>query len=1358
MLHGRRLHRRPLSGRYGAIASTAWVDFDIASKTFQKKDITGNASNIQANIAYTEDYDPVTDCIYGYYQSSDYSSCSFGKRDIATGEVTAIANKSIGERLIAIAADGSGQLWGIDYNGYLVKIDKANGNTTQVAQVNLMGAPSGMCFDKKTGKLYLLMAQQLFEVNKETGELTTLWALQGGYSLQGLFIAAAAADDKAPAAVSDFKVDFGSTGSLSGTVSFTAPSTTYDGKTALSGNVKVKVAFNDDTEELAVPAGTEYSYKKTLAEAGQYNISVFAYNETGESPKKSASLFIGEDTPAAVENLKASKVDGKAALTWTAPTTGEHEGGYLAVDKISYTVTRTQTDGSSTVIAKGLKATSFTDEAFKPAALCGVSYAVTACSGDKEGGKAQTGKIVLGPALTPAVTLIHPKATDLDLFTQICNDKNNSYWEYRDPSPDRTGIYFNGTNTESNTDNWLITPPVHMEKGKVYRITWTACNQTTPIWYPEKMEVRIGNDATAEALSAGTELMEATVLKQDKEDGYVEKNFIPEATGDYNIGFHDITPQNDGYGILMWNLSVGEGMVPGVPEAPMLMSATAHDKGELMADLVFMAPSATNTGEELTGDCALTAVKVLDSSNKEVYRLNEVAAGGIVQAMGLPAKQGDNEYSIIAVNAKGDGIPVKAKVFAGVGIPVMSATPAFTVKNGLAVVKWQKCDDKSSDGKYVDPDGVSYSVMVPTSEKDWETLTTTKATEYTIPKSVLDMEDGNQGLLYFGVRPSNAAGKGAMKETNNMLAGKSYSAPWKESCAGGAPESYWMVDDFSQFNMTIWETSSFASDDDGGSFCFKPSISSDQRADSCTVFFGKVDIKSLKKPVLKFDTYVTPHANAWIDVKVAANSNVSVRKKLKTIDFSTLDAGGWQTEIVDLTAYRDSSNVMVAFAGHSPNVPLYIDNLRIIEYADKDLAVTNVSAPVKVYSGNDAEVKVSVANEGKNEADAFKVNLYCGDELLSSQSGSSLAAGSRQVFTMPVHADNNSNTLMNLKAEVEYDGDEVESNNAFDGVTLRVVKAELSAPTALSGSLSGDKVALSWTAPAVDKESPINVVDSFEDLTPWSIRDFGEWTAVDGDGGLTYSLDGYNWTNAGKPQAAIVFAPEEIGIESYMPAADGSKYLASFGGEKECDDWIISPKLSGNAQKFSFMVSELGRNKDVIDEKFELLVSKTTPDTYAFEKVGDTRVLNFAEPQWGKVELDVEEGVRYVAIHHITSQGTALLIDKAEYEMAPLPFNYELTGYNVYCDGQLLNSEPLKETRYTAELKSNTSVYTVKAVYTIGLSDASEAFDVSVLGIDGISAGNNTANGKVYDLEGRRVNAAKPNGIYIMNGKKVAKK
>lgn len=1343
------------SGRYGSIASTAWVDLDLSTGDFQRKDITGNASNVMANIAYTEDYDAVTNTIYGYYQNSDYSTCTFGKRDVESGEVMTIASKAINERLVAVAVDGNGQLWGVDYDAYLVKIDKANGNTTRIAQVNLMGQPTGLCFDKKSGKLYMLMAQQLFEVNQSTGELTTLWALSGSYSLQGLFVAAPAAEDKAPAAVSNMTVDFGTSGSLSGTVKFTVPTTTFDGKTELTGNVSVKVSFNDDMETLSLPAGQEYTYNKTVSQAGQYSITVTAFNETGESPKTSASLFIGEDTPKAVTNLKVKKTDGKAYISWTAPAAGEHEGGFLPIDKIRYTVKRVSAKGSSTVVADNLAETSFTDSKYAPTVLSGVTYEVTPTVDGKQGASATTGKIILGPALQPAVTLIHPKATDLDLFTQICNDSNNGYWEYRDPSQDRTGIYFNGSNTEGNTDNWLISPPLYMEKGKVYRISWTACNQTTPVWYPEEMEVRIGKGATAEEQLAGSVLQERTVLKQDKEDGAFVKNFIPEETGEYNIGFHDVTPQYNGYGILMWDLKVGEGLVANVPDEPMVMSTSAHDKGELKADIVFMAPSQTNTGKELSGDYALTGIKVLNSDNQEVYRLNEVSPGGIVTALGVPAKQGDNVYTIVAENAVGTGVPVHASVFAGVGLPEIKDNPKFTVENGLAVVRWNKCADTSSDGKYVDPDKVEYTIMVPTSDKDWETVAKTKGTEYTVPKKVLDMEDGDQGLLYFAVRPSNAAGKGAMKQTNNMLAGQSYQAPWKESCAEGIPDSYWMVDDFSQFNLTTWETSSFCSDNDGGSFCFKPSISSDQSVDSCTVFFGKVNIKKLTKPALRFDTYVTPKSNAWIDVKIATNSDVEERTNIGKVDFSDMTEGGWKTITIGLDEYLDADNVMLAFAGHSPNVPLYIDNLRLTDYADKNLEVTSVSAPVKVYSGDDATVKVYVSNEGKNAVDKYDVNLYADGKLVSTQHGTDIQPDGKKELDFTLHADNNCGEKINLKAEVVCDGDELSADNVCDGVAIRVVKAELAAPTELSGKLSaGNSVELSWTAPVIETGAK-DMVDSFEDLDSWSIKDFGEWTAVDVDGGYTYSLSDYDWQNAGKPQAAIVFAPAEIGVDMYMPSYDGEKYLASFGGEKECDDWIISPQLSGNAQKFSFMVSELGRDKDVSDEKFELLVSKTTADTYAFEKVGDTHVLDFAEPEWKEVSLDVEEGVKYVAIHHVTANGTALLIDNAKYQMAPLPFNYELLGYNVYCNGKLLNSTPLTETHYSAKTDTGNSVYTVKAVYTIGLSAASNSFDASTLGIDGVEENDsNLQNGNTYDLQGRRMDKVKSNGVYIRNGKK----
>lgn len=1343
-------------GRYGVVASTSWVDLDLASKSFSKTQILGNSSNIMANIAYTEDYDDVTNCIYGYYQNSDYSSCTFGRRDVTTGEVTAIAQKQITERLVSVAVDGTGQVWGIDYGAALVKVDKQNGNATKVAQVSLMGQPSGMCFDKKTGRLYLLMAQQLFEVNKFTGELSRQWTLDGSYSLQGLFIAVAPAPDKAPAAVKDMTVDFGSAGSLEGCVRFTAPSATFDNTTPLQGDVSVRIQFNSDAETVNVPAGKEYVYHKTVAEAGQYNVSVCAFNEEGESPKAAASLYIGCDTPSAVTSLTVVKKNGKAVLSWDAPAAGEH-GGYLPSDRVSYTIRRYAANGSSALIADNIKETAYTDEAFSPKELCGVQYEVTACTDGRAGAAAIGNKLVLGPALVPAVTLIHPNETDLDLFTQICADNNNGYWEYYAPAADRAAIYFYGTNANGNTDNWLISPPLHMEKGKVYRVSWTACNRLTPLWYPEELEVRVGRDATAEAMMAGKVLSERTVLKQDKEDGAFVENFIPDETGDYNIAFHDVTPQNSGYGSMIYDMAVGEGLAAGVPDMPAAISSSAHDKGELLADIVFMAPSQTNTGEALSGDKALTAVRILDADKKELYRLDGVSPGGIVSAMGLPARQGDNIYTVVAENTVGAGVPLQVSVYAGVGIPKISAEPTFSVEDGNAVVRWNKCDDVSADGKYVNAADVQYSVMVPMSDKDWKTLATLKTTEYRIPKSVVDMEDGAQGLLYFGVRPSNVAGKGAMKETNTMLAGRSYTTPWKESCTGGMTESFWMVDEYSIFNRSVWETSRMSSDADGGSYVFTPSVSSDGSADSCTVSFGKVDISRLTVPVLRFDTYFTPRSKAWIDVKVSQNCDIYDRKTVETVSMEESDKSGWHTVTVDLSGYKSADNIMLSFSGHSAKEPLYVDNIRVADYAGKNLAVQSLSAPVKVYSGDEATVSAVVSNEGRDAVADYEVRLYDGEKLLRVQQGKNLQPDETQAFDFKVMTDNNGGDYINARVEVACDGDEIPADNVSAEEKIRIVKAELAAPSNLSGVLTGDgSVRLSWNAPAERPAEPVDVEDSFEDLTPWSVRDFGEWTMIDGDGSPTSYLSGYDWPNAGKPHAAIVFAPYEIGIDNYMPAADGEKYLASFVGEKDCDDWLITPRLSGNAQTFSFMVSELGRYEGVSDEKFELLVSRTTNDIAAFERVGDVHTLDFAEPEWREVTLDVEEGVKYVAIHHTTAGGTALLVDLAKYQMAPLPFNYRFLGYNIYRNGEQQNVEPLTDTHCTVLADGGDYVYEVRAVYSIGTSEPSNSFAVSTLGVEQPSAGTevDAAAGKHYDLSGRAVYGEKAKGVHVVKGKK----
>ena len=129
----------------------------------------------------------------------------------------------------------------------------------------------------------------------------------------------------------------------------------------------------------------------SLAE-GNHTVSVYLGNTAGKSQIRRMSIFVGEDVPGAVGNLKLeiNEPTKAATVSWTAPTTSKNNGP-VDDNSIVYKVVR-QPDGM--VVASGISATTFTET------LSGVrahySYDVTPMSNGKEGLTASSNTIASG--------------------------------------------------------------------------------------------------------------------------------------------------------------------------------------------------------------------------------------------------------------------------------------------------------------------------------------------------------------------------------------------------------------------------------------------------------------------------------------------------------------------------------------------------------------------------------------------------------------------------------------------------------------------------------------------------------------------------------------------------------------------------------------------------------------------------------------------------------------------------------------------------------------------------------------------------------------------------------------------------
>lgn len=226
-------------------------------------------------------------------------------------------------------------------------------------------------------------------------------------------------DGRVPAAVADLTVTPGERGALSATIAFTIPTKDANG----NGLTQVSKAelFREDVstvEPLAVfegiTPGQPVSHSDEVAKAGAYTYVVKVYNVSEAGVAASARAFIGEDIPAAPENLAVDGAADHPVVSWSAPSTGDN-GGWFDPAKVTYSVYRNEA-----LVASELSETSFNDDKYsiptdRQDALV---YIVISHYNGKVARGAQTDAVLVGAPYKAPLTESFPEA-DLAFYPWI---------------------------------------------------------------------------------------------------------------------------------------------------------------------------------------------------------------------------------------------------------------------------------------------------------------------------------------------------------------------------------------------------------------------------------------------------------------------------------------------------------------------------------------------------------------------------------------------------------------------------------------------------------------------------------------------------------------------------------------------------------------------------------------------------------------------------------------------------------------------------------------------------------------------------------------------------------------------------
>lgn len=512
--------------------------------------------------------DPTDGKVYGFF--IDDTSYRFGTVDYATNKQQFIALSDTA--FFGLACSNEGQLYAVSQGGNLFKIAK-DGRQTLVGSLGLTeqgltveDRVQSATIDPRTNKMYwaaylwdknaIDFKTDLYEIDTETGRATHIVDFPETAQVVALHIAEPAADDAAPAAAENVAAHFEG-GSLSGKVSFTAPTLTYGGET-LEGQLDYTITTGGTTLASGTcQPGEQIEAGVTVDTNGEKEFTVRTSNAAGMSPKADTKTWVGYDNTVAPLSPRFSYADGIASVTWQAPDTTVH-GGYIDRENLTYNIVRYP---DNEVVATGIGALSFS-EPLTAESFVKYSYGIVALNGGMASDTARTAEIAVGSAYTVPYSEDFGRATAFDEFTALDANGDKRYeemWGYVTENSGYWGVTSQGSAiyraSENAADDWLITPGIILEAGKSYTLTFDSYRDVER--YNELLAVGLGKGLDTDAYT----ILLDSVTPPYSDFGTDSVTFTVSETGTYNIGFHAISPKNLGY-IYLDNIRLVEAEKP----------------------------------------------------------------------------------------------------------------------------------------------------------------------------------------------------------------------------------------------------------------------------------------------------------------------------------------------------------------------------------------------------------------------------------------------------------------------------------------------------------------------------------------------------------------------------------------------------------------------------------------------------------------------------------------------------------------------------------------------------------------------------------------------------------------------------
>lgn len=992
--------------------------------------------------------------------------------------------------------------------------------------------------------------------------------------------------------------------------------------------------------------------------------------------------------PSAPATVTLTRNGNNAVIAWSAVTTN------LAGERITGVTYNVIDKKDNTEVATGVTGTSYTINNLNHGGIEMRQFAVVAVHDGKTSKATVSNKVAFGDAYSLPHTFPVDPDVDVDQFTIIDANRDGTTWFYEE-----RGNYQVFTIVASETepkDDWLITPPVAVKANKSVRMKYIARPVATN--YPETMEIKAGKGATVNDMTI--DVQQSTVYTDTKYTVY-DLSFVVPEDGNYNIGFHAISPANH-YEFCIDDIVLEEGAAIDAPNRVENLKLIPALEGQHECDVEFTAPRTTVSG------AALNDFKInVFCGDRLVMTFDECEPGEELGFSDMNVPNGFNTYSVVAVNAAGTpSDTIKAQAYVGYGTPRVAMGCKLRVVDGNLVASWNTPLTDGING-YVDPARVSHNIYIRRGDGEYVKFRTSEpgSPSVIVQSNVDDLEDQAMLSVYVeAVDVENNLVSGKRVETNKCLYGKPYDMPYVDDL-NTSPYEWYVIEKAVGSSTEGWQ---YGMEDGEGVLYVK----CDYPTGEAVVNTGKIAINGAKNTTLVFDQYLGEMVyNDRLDVQVGAG-NIEQFTTVASYVRDATPEDKWITHAIDLSAFADAEWISIQFhaqgapQGQAKREHQMIRNVRIMDAVDGDMAlkVSDVGNQGKLpYSGS-CVIKVKVTNNGSVKASAGSYSVILkndatGKTAYAAETPEIAPLSTKEVKLIYTSAGASELEEINLTAEVVNDGDPVAANNT-DAVKLTLEKPEIPTVDNLAATEDDGQVHLTWTIP----ESTIQQVEQgFETYSAFTVGD--EVLADEGytiyfNPQTTKQCGSGKYDHAGEAIGWLIFDNKKAGFGgsgAYAPHS-GAQSLVAFDGAEAMDTWLITPELSGNEQTISFWTGCLSGNWGA--EEFNVLYSTTGTDKADFIKINNDVLTEKQSWSWTERKFEVPQGAKYFAIQVVSTAKMGLKIDDLTFETGK-QMDVEVDGYQITVDGKVAKTVVEKETFMPMPFKTTT--YGVSIVTPVGV-------------------------------------------------------